>query len=112
MSSDLLRLIAEGGEFDVVDGVRAMARALVLLNSGDGAVSATMQGPVPVMLQPAAATGDELLIALRNARLARSLRMGGFNTVAEVREASDAELLAAPDMTEKAVKQIREKLAG
>lgn len=109
--SDYLRKIAGGGEFDVADAVRELARVVSGAAApkvvADGTAGGTMDAPGVVHGEkPESAT----LAALLNGRVAAILLRGGYGTPAQVRAASDAELLALDGVSEKALAMIREKV--
>ena len=130
---DKLKHIAEGGDFDVVDAVRLLARRALGAAQGiaadaaalgmDGkstkavkaakpaaggpgvgpAAGATMEGETPQ-------TAEGGLAQVLNSRMAWVLMRGGLETVEAVRAASDADLLAIDGINIKALGAIREKV--
>ena len=96
MKSELLKKIADGGEFDPVEAIRELARRAVVEQ---------------VQSVPAAAdVNADDLSALLNGRLAKVLASGGFLTAKELRGATDEALLAVDGVNEKTVALIREKI--
>ena len=96
MKSELLKKIADGGEFDPVEAIRELAKRAVVEQMQSGPVLAEVNA-------------DDLGVLL-NTRLAKALAAGGFRTADEVKAATDSALLAVDGVNEKTVALIREKI--
>ena len=97
----MLDKIANGGEFDAVIAVRALATEVIKLQ-------VALNELLPP--QPEAMPAPTLAQVLGNSRLASVLAKAGFVTVEAVRDAADDDLLAVSGVNEKGLAQIREKL--
>lgn len=96
-----LKNIANGGEFDLAEGIRAIAQYLVV----------PVEVDVEMILDDdSVSTGTSPLSDLVGERLAAVLADGGFVSVESVKGATDEQLLAVKGIGETALVTIREKV--
>lgn len=100
----MIEKIAKGEGFDVVDGMRALAKEVLLLR-------AQGTGSTPNMAAEAApTTADHAFYGLFDKKVADALLSNGYEDIEAVRKAHDSDLTRITGIGPKTVLQIREAL--
>lgn len=97
----MLEEIAKGGGFDVVDGMRALAKEVLLLRAGGGAAPNMSAPDGPTMEK------DHAFYEVFDAKVAEALLKGGYEDIEAVRIASDSDLGKITGIGPKTLEQIR-----
>jgi hypothetical protein len=109
MTADRQSLLAAVADRPAADLIAALDRTLGELQ---GRVAALEGTPAAQPLDEGFPDGPDRLALMLNGKVAAALVAADYGSVAAVRSASDADLLAAPGIDAKSLKFIRSKVGG